>query len=263
MATPERKGPPATSLSQRMAEARERTVAARVERQGPAQGPALLPSPMTSEAPPRGRPVIGGIKAPVSPPAPVPGRGGATTWELPARPGDQLMLLPGQMHFGGHAANVRTLLGSCVAVTLWHPQRRIGGMCHFLLPSRQRGSDEALDGRYGDEALDVMVARLRAARTEPHEYEAHLYGGADTMPEGSGVKFNVGERNIEQGWKLIDSHGFQLQGVDVGEDVPRTVTLNIATGQVEMKRGNGRAPATALPQHTPPIQAGKSASRRT
>ena len=24
---------------------------------------------------------------------------------------------------------------------------------------------------------------------------AHLYGGADTMPEGNGLKFNVGERN--------------------------------------------------------------------
>jgi chemotaxis protein CheD len=166
----------------------------------------------------------------------------ANAWQVQARPGDHLVLMPGQMHFGPHAASLRTLLGSCVAVTLWHPQKRIGGMCHFLLPSRPRRPDEAADGRYGDEAIDAMVAQLRLARTEPAEYHAHLYGGADTMPEGTNLKFNVGERNIEQGWGLIDRWGFQLQGVDVGEDVPRTVTLTLATGDVEMRRGIGKAP---------------------
>jgi chemotaxis receptor (MCP) glutamine deamidase CheD len=62
------------------------------------------------------------------------------------------------------------------------------------------------------------------------------------MPEGSSLKFNVGERNIEQGWSLIDRYGFMLQGVDVGEDVPRTVTLTLASGTVEMRRGGGKAP---------------------
>jgi chemotaxis protein CheD len=119
-------------------------------------------------------------------------------------------------------------------------------MCHFLLPSRQRKAGEALDGRYGDEALEAMMALLRATRTDPSEYQAHLYGGADTMPEGTALKFNVGERNIEQGFNLVDRYGFQIQGVDVGEDVPRTVTLTLATGEVEMRRGVGRAPQPHL-----------------
>ncbi len=175
-------------------------------------------------------------------------------WQLPARPGDHLVLMPGQMHFGPHAASLRTLLGSCVAVTLWHPARRIGGMCHFLLPSRTRRPDDPTDGRYGDEALDAMVQQLRLARTEPAEYHAHLYGGADTMPDGANLKFNVGERNIEQGWSLIDRYGFQLQGVDVGEDVPRSVTPTLATGEVEMRRGIGKAPPLQL-NATAPVPA--------
>ena len=69
--------------------------------------------------------------------------------QIPARPGEHLTLMPGQLHFGGHAATLRTLLGSCLAVTLWHPERRLGGMCHFLLPSRQRKEDEPLDGALG------------------------------------------------------------------------------------------------------------------
>ena len=167
-------------------------------------------------------------------------------WQVPAQPGDHVVLMPGQMHFGGQAASLRTVLGSCLAVTLWHPERRLGGMCHFLLPSRRRKPGDMLDGRYGDEALEAMVAQVRQMRTEPSDYHAHLYGGADTMPEGTALKFNVGERNIEQGFSLVDRYGFQIQGVDVGEDVPRNVTLTLATGEVEMRRGLGRAPLPHL-----------------
>lgn len=146
-----------------------------------------------------------------------------------------LSLMPGQWHFG-QAATLKTLLGSCVAITLWHPLKRYGGMCHFLLPSRAARGQSPLDGRYGDEAVELLLQGIARTGTKPSEYVAHLYGGADTMPDGMNVKFNVGERNIEQGWSLIDSNGFQLQDVDVGDNVPRTVVINLATGKVEVKR---------------------------
>jgi chemotaxis protein CheD len=229
---------PRTTLGQRMAQARERAASERAARSpmGPATMPMSLPYPIE--------------------PTPA-----ARHWQVGAKPGEIVMLMPGEMHFGGAAASLRTLLGSCVAVTLWHPTRRVGGMCHFLLPNRTRKSDQATDGRYGDEAIEAMVQRLRAAKTEPEEYEAHLYGGADTMPEGGQLKFNVGERNIEKGWSLIDRYGFRLQGVDVGEDVPRTVTLTLATGEVAMKRGHGAAPLPHLGAQSPLPQGGRTTRR--
>lgn len=144
--------------------------------------------------------------------------------------------MPGQWHFG-QGAMLRTLLGSCVAITLWHPAKQWGGMCHFLLPSRANRGQAALDGRYGDEAIEMLVQSIKRTGTKPGDYLAHLYGGADTMPDGMNVKFNVGQRNIEQGWALIDQHGFQLQDVDVGDNVPRTVSLDLPSGKVEVKRG--------------------------
>lgn len=159
-----------------------------------------------------------------------------------AEAGQKLFLMPGQWYFGGKASELRTLLGSCVAVTLWHPAKRWGGMCHFLLPERKGPTDGVLDGRYGSEAIDLLVMRLRELGTRPEDYVAHLYGGADTMPDQSGVKLNVGERNIEQGWTQIDKHGFQLEGVDVGDHVPRTVTLALGSGEVDVRRGGRRQP---------------------
>jgi len=180
------------------------------------------------------------IKRPSSPaPAAAPVH---THWQLDGKPGQHLVLMPGQMHIGHQAASIKTLLGSCVAITLWHPARRIGGMCHFLLPNRNRQLSDPLDGRYGDEAVEAMVKVIKNLGTHPGDYVAHLYGGADTMSGTSGVKFNIGERNIEQGWTLIDKYGFQLDGVDVGEDIPRMVSLSMSDGVVNMRRGSGQAP---------------------
>lgn len=167
-----------------------------------------------------------------------------------AHRGAELNLLAGQLYFGHQAACVRTLLGSCVAITLWHPRRHIGGMCHFLLPHRDRPAAAPLDGRYGDEAMEAMVRALLHADTHPADYEAHLYGGADTLSMHSGVRMNIGERNIEQGWAMIDHYGFQLVSVDVGEHTPRNVALHLHTGEVTMRRGGSLVQAHRLAHPT-------------
>ncbi len=167
----------------------------------------------------------------------------ATTAMVAGRPGEQLMLLPGQWHVGRHVANMRTLLGSCVAVILWHPQRRLGAMCHYLLPSRRRTPGMPLEGRFGDEAMTLMAQALRRHQIPPQEFEAHLYGGADTLPDSLGTKLNVGERNIEAGWALIEQHGYTLQAVDVGDNIPRTVSLCLRSGEVQVRRGGQRQAA--------------------
>jgi chemotaxis protein CheD len=151
------------------------------------------------------------------------------------------LLVQGQWHFGPAPGRLRTLLGSCVGVTLWHPRRRLGGMCHYLLPDRRRQPGAALDARYGDEAIELLAQAIARTGARPNEFIAHLYGGADTMPDRTGVKLNIGERNIERGFSAIDQLGLQLEGVDVGDNVPRTVMLDLATGEVHMRRGNGAA----------------------
>ncbi|MEL4179541.1 chemotaxis protein CheD [Roseateles sp. PN1] len=187
------------------------------------------PTPPSGAAPKR-------AMAPIAPPAAAvpaaPGAPGASAILVPK----VLHLMPGQWHFG-QGLQLRTLLGSCVAITLWHPSKRIGGMCHFLLPSRASRGQAPLDGRYGDEAVELLLQSIKQSGAQPKDFLAHLYGGADTMPDGANVKFNVGQRNIERGWALIDQHGFQLQDVDVGDFVPRTVTLDLPSGKVEIKRG--------------------------
>lgn len=212
--------------------------------QQPLNTPGARPEARPARPPPRAAAAAAPpvVRRPASPPTTPPRDHGQGHWQLAGAPGENLVLMPGQMHIGHHVGSMRTLLGSCVAITLWHPVRRIGGMCHFLLPSRTRRPGEPPDGRYGDEAVEAMVQSIKALRTSPEEYVAHLYGGADTMSGVSAAKFNIGERNIEQGWTLIDRYGFTLDGVDVGEDIPRMVSLSLPGGTVAMRRGTGSAP---------------------
>jgi chemotaxis protein CheD len=164
-----------------------------------------------------------------------------------AKRGESVHLLAGQLVYGPGPVAVKTLLGSCVGITLWHARRRIGGMCHYLLPGRARPLGAALDARFGDEAMTLLLQAMDALKTAPEEYEATLSGGADTLAGRGGPGTCIGERNIELGWHLMDRWGFQLGSVEVGDDVPRHVSLDLTSGQVVIRRGQPigaeRAPA--------------------
>lgn len=157
---------------------------------------------------------------------------------LPDCPAQVLTVLAGQMYFGSRVHELRTLLGSCVGLTFWHPVRGLGAMCHFLLPGRNRLPGEPLDARFGDEVFDLLLADIRRCGARPAEFEVHLYGGADTQRSGDLDMFNIGQRNIEQACRLLDRHGFDLAAADVGDHVPRSVSLNLRDGQVRVQRGH-------------------------
>jgi chemotaxis protein CheD len=146
----------------------------------------------------------------------------------------EIFLQPGELWFGDEHTRIRTVLGSCVAVTLWHPRRRIGGMCHFMLPSRIRGTGIALDGRYGDEALDLLTKQIKAARSYPHEYEAKLFGGGNMFQHvfrsAGNREGQVPDRNVAAGRELVQRHGFTVKAEQLGGSGHRQVMFDIWSG---------------------------------
>ncbi|MBN2994127.1 chemotaxis protein CheD, partial [Pseudomonas cedrina subsp. fulgida] len=93
----------------------------------------------------------------------------------------EVVLAPGQVSFATRPTRLRTLLGSCVAFTFWHPQRLFGGMCHFMLPARLRGN-QPLDGKYADEALELLLRHARANGTRKQDYQVKVFGGGQMFP---------------------------------------------------------------------------------
>lgn len=154
-----------------------------------------------------------------------------------------IFLRPGEFYFGDRDTRIRTILGSCVAITLWNPQRQIGGMCHFMLPTRGAHHGANLDGRYGDEAIHLFLREIKRARSTPGEYEAKMFGGGNMFPStrhhGS---LHVGHRNIETGLYCLQQHKFRIKTRHLAGHGHRNIVFDLWSGDVWVKHA---APPTA------------------
>jgi chemotaxis protein CheD len=144
--------------------------------------------------------------------------------------GTEVLLQPGEFYFGGAATRIRTLLGSCVAITMWHPSRKIGGMCHYMLPSRQKPS-RPLDGKYADEAMALFMLEVARHHTHPEEYQVKLFGGGTMFP-GYSEKTNIALSNVRAGRRLVKQHHLQVRAEDLGRNGHRNVIFDISSGHV-------------------------------
>jgi chemotaxis protein CheD len=145
------------------------------------------------------------------------------------------ILGPGDFYFGSGDHQVRTLLGSCVAITLWHPPTRVGGMCHFLLPSRSAAdrAEGALDGRFADEAMAMFRREMDRAGTSPGEYQTKIFGGGRQFTDPSaGGRIDVPERNIAAAISLCHANGLTVSSRHLGLDGSRQIVLDLANGVV-------------------------------
>jgi chemotaxis protein CheD len=153
-------------------------------------------------------------------------------------------LKPGEMFFGEQATQVSTLLGSCVAVTMFSPRCRVGAICHVLLPSRREehpcpGScDEG--ARYVDCAIRLMLDWFARRGILRSEIEVKAFGGSDMFAAKAeeSQSLTVGRQNLEKALHLIDKAGLRLLASDLGGPRGRKIYFSTDTGEVLLKRLN-------------------------
>ncbi|WFP49099.1 chemotaxis protein CheD [Methylomonas sp. EFPC3] len=149
----------------------------------------------------------------------------------------EIFLQPGELYFGDRETRIRTVLGSCVAITLWHPALHIGGMCHFMLPgSRRQQRSNELDGRYADEAVLMFMHELRKSKTSPKDYEVKVFGGGDQFPgQAKPNRLSVSDNNVIAARELLAHHGFKIKAEHLGGTGHRNVIFDLWSGHVWMK----------------------------
>ncbi|MEW6612556.1 MAG: chemotaxis protein CheD [Pseudomonadota bacterium] len=149
----------------------------------------------------------------------------------------EIFLQPGDFYFGDADTRIRTILGSCVSITLWHPGLRVGGMCHYMLPSRGGRLGDALDGRYAEEAMQLFLRELRPFKAPPQAWEAKLFGGADMFPHIEKREASlVGQRNVAMGRALLNGYGFRVVAEHVGGVGHRRLIFDLWSGAVWLKQ---------------------------
>jgi chemotaxis protein CheD len=153
-----------------------------------------------------------------------------------AEPLKSVLLEPGDFYFGSGHTRISTLLGSCISITLWHPRKKIGGMCHYMLternPQNTRPANTPLDGRYAAEAFALFLQRVEAAGTKPGEYQAKIFGGSNMFDGGSSGKMDIGPRNIAYGRQLLASKNIAVMAEHVGGSGRRKLHFELWSGEV-------------------------------
>lgn len=143
----------------------------------------------------------------------------------------QLFLHPGDCWFGRGRGTVQTVLGSCVSVLVWQPQRHLLGITHALLPSRVESRQRSLSaGFYVDESIDWLAQQCRFTRTAITDYQVWLFGGGD-MFAVSPQRLPIGQQNISMAQQRIVDCGCSVAGADVGGHCYRKLTVVLETAR--------------------------------
>lgn len=161
----------------------------------------------------------------------------------------EIFLNPGDYAFGDEQVRMRTLLGSCVAVTFWHPKLRLGAMCHYLLPARPTGQGEPPCGKYAEDVIPLIAARFLGQGLPAQDFQVKMFGGSNMFPGLSlGESLSIGAKNIQMGLAALTRCGFNILNYDLAGGANRTVVFDLWSGEVWVRQGQGPAAAKAKAQ---------------
>ena len=120
-----------------------------------------------------------------------------------------------------------TVLGSCVAVCMWDKLRGAGGMNHFVLPSDRFGEKST---RYGDVAIDAMLAGLLQLGCRTGDLQAKVFGGAAVLPFAGGQ--TVGANNVQLAVERLHRHRIRIIAQRTGGILGQQIRFHTWTGDV-------------------------------
>jgi chemotaxis protein CheD len=126
-------------------------------------------------------------------------------------------------------------LGSCVAIMLYDPEAKVGGLAHILLPSKALTRQADNPAKFPQSAVPALLERMVAAGANPRRITARLAGGASMFsqlaPPGT---IQMGERNLVATRQALSAQNVPLTGEAVGGDFGRTVRLHCTDGRIDV-----------------------------
>ena len=147
-----------------------------------------------------------------------------------------VVLYPGEF-FSSNAQDemISTVLGSCIAITLYDPKLRIGGMNHFMLVSSSQTQDaQENSGRFGEFAVELLLNDMMKKGAQKKRMIAKVFGGSN-MFKAAPSEHNVGEQNIDFAFYYLERENIPIQASDVGGNYSRKVYFDPVTSKVWLK----------------------------
>jgi chemotaxis protein CheD len=136
------------------------------------------------------------------------------------------------------ATNPHTLrsngIGSCIVITLYDPEKRVGAMAHPMLAENISGSIEN-PLRFIESAIDAMLLALKGMGVSQAQLEAKIVGGASMFKVFDRNPDSIGIHNTEAAKNKLEREGIKIVANDTGGNAGRSVAFELTTGLVEVK----------------------------
>ncbi len=135
------------------------------------------------------------------------------------------------------ASLVTYALGSCIAVLIYDPLAKVGGLLHYMLPdsSLDKNKAQARPFMFADTGIPLLFNRAYALGAVKSRLDVAVFGGAQVMDANE--TFNIGKRNHLILRKIFWQAGILTRREDVGGMLARTVRLEMGDGQIMLRQG--------------------------
>lgn len=138
---------------------------------------------------------------------------------------------------------IRTVLGSCVTVTMLCRRLGIAAACHPVLPvcrdaDQCRSGDCSRKNKYVECVIPEMLHRLQHLGGRPEEMEIKLFGGASMFSRNTRerVILQVGSKNVSMARQILAELELEPKSFDVGGNLGRKLYFDTGSGDVWVKR---------------------------
>lgn len=151
-------------------------------------------------------------------------------------------LKPGGFFFLQEPGIIKTVLGSCVTVTMFCPRTGYASACHPVLPSCRENQACYFAGcsqkyKFVECVIPEMARLFKKHRMNLDELEVKLFGGSEMLAHNNKPQvIQVGRMNAEMALKKLSGLHIQLKSSDIGGNVGRRVIFDTATGDVWVKK---------------------------
>jgi chemotaxis protein CheD len=130
-------------------------------------------------------------------------------------------------------------LGSCIAVIIFDPLARVGGMLHYMLPESSLDPEKAKNNpcMFADTGITQLFKNSYRMGAKKEHMVVKTVGGAQIL-DPNGI-FNIGKRNYLAMRKIFWKNNVAIAAEHVGGEINRTVRLEMDSGKVIVKVGSG------------------------
>ena len=126
-------------------------------------------------------------------------------------------------------------IGSCVAVALYDPVVRIGGLAHVMLPGNAPQKQNIERTRYVDDGIRELVERMADIGARPERLDACFAGGGNVLERKDET---LCDANVASTIGTLDQLGIALMAGDAGGTQRRSLTIDIDAGRVSITVGD-------------------------